>query len=98
MKLYPGRIDTGGAAPAFDLADSMAARIDEEFGLALKALKGADLPADGADDRKLLFLAIARGVLRYLAERPGAWQATAVPGPPPHGHAVTVDIDLNAPT
>lgn len=49
-----------------DFADSMAAAIEQTLGEEWQAIKGAPLPAAGQEDRRLLFAAIAGGVLRYL--------------------------------
>jgi hypothetical protein len=96
MKLFPGKVDPPGGAN-FVLADSLAQAIDNEFVAALQAVKGIAPPADGADDRKLLFLAIARGILRYLQDRPHAWHAVNNGGIFGHEHDVTVDVDLDTP-
>lgn len=49
-------------------ADTLAGRIDAEFVALWASLKDTDLPTDPAavQDRRLMFVAIARGVLRYL--------------------------------
>lgn len=46
--------------------NSMAAAIEQAFADGLLALKGTTLPASSADERHLLFAAIAQGVLSYL--------------------------------
>lgn len=107
MKLFPGRIDNPVPPPPLPsppppppvmvLAESMAQAIDDEFGLALKAFKGIDPPLDGADDRKLLFLAIARGVLKYLQQRTDSWLAQPFVASG-HTHNVVPNIDLTNPT
>lgn len=46
--------------------DSMAAAIEEAFEDAWKTVHGSDLPKKGKWDRRILFVAVARGVLGYL--------------------------------
>ena len=54
-------------------ADTLAGRMDEEFKALFEATKGMKLPTDAAsvEDRRIMFVAIARGTLRYLAEHRG---------------------------
>ena len=49
-----------------DFSNSMAEAIETAMQQELMAVRGIPLPADGQDDRRLLFVAIARGVLQYL--------------------------------
>jgi hypothetical protein len=44
----------------------MAAAIEQAFGDELAARKGTQLPDASAEERRMLFAAIARGVLGYL--------------------------------
>ena len=55
----------GGHVSDFD--GSLAAAIEQALGDELFAARGQSLPDTGKDDRRLLFVAIAQGVLRYLA-------------------------------
>jgi hypothetical protein len=41
-------------------------RIEQEFATVWQQTKGSPLPGGGAEDRRLLFAAVARGVLAYL--------------------------------
>ncbi len=81
-----------------DFAGSMAEAMEQALAREWQALKGADLPAEGRDDRRLLFAAIATGVLSYLK----AHQAevlntiTLEIGGAQAPHAVT-NLDLNIP-
>ena len=45
-----------------DLADA----IQEAFGDAWQAAKGSPLPDAGSEDRRLLFAAVAHGLLRFI--------------------------------
>jgi O-methyltransferase involved in polyketide biosynthesis len=54
----------GGHVSDFD--KSLAAAIEQALVDEWLAVKGQSLPAQGQDDRRLLFVAIAQGVLRYL--------------------------------
>lgn len=58
MGLKPGHVN--------DFANSMAQAIEQAFVEEWQAVKGTALPAGDPTDRRLLFVAIARGVLRYL--------------------------------
>jgi hypothetical protein len=49
-----------------DFADSMAESIEQAMQQELLLTEGIPLPSAGASDRRLLFVAIARGVLQYL--------------------------------
>jgi hypothetical protein len=54
----------GGHVSDFD--GSLAAAIERALADEWQTVKGQALPSDGRDDRRLLFVAIAQGVLRYL--------------------------------
>lgn len=51
-----------------DFSNSMAEAIETAMQQELMAVSGISLPAKGQDDRRLLFVAIARGVLQYLKD------------------------------
>lgn len=72
-----------------DFGGSMAATIEAEFEAAWRSVYGRGLPSAGTRQRRIFFVAIARGVLRYLEAhqkdlieeirlRPldGAWEAS----------------------
>jgi hypothetical protein len=44
----------------------LTARIEQEFATVWQQTKGSPLPGGGAEDRRMLFAAVARGVLAYL--------------------------------
>jgi hypothetical protein len=58
MTLYAGTVA--------DFENSLAQAIEEAFASELLALKGATLPDSSAQERHMLFCAIAQGVLGYL--------------------------------
>lgn len=69
MTLYPGgpRLENGKQVlDDLALQDTMAEAIEEEMASLFLTLKGKALPDVGKEDRRLLFTAIARGVLKYL--------------------------------
>ena len=49
-----------------DFSNSLAEAIEIALQQEVLATKGISLPSDGQEDRRLLFVAIARGVLQYL--------------------------------
>lgn len=57
-QLKPGHVS--------DFANSMAEAIENALQSEWQTVKGSALPSAGADDRKILFVAIAQGVLGYL--------------------------------
>ncbi len=97
-KLFPGKVVKPNTTTAkLDLANSLALAIDEEFNKALAEFSGiSPPPTEGAADRQLLFLAIARGLLKYLKDRPDSWTAKPVLTGG-HQHTVVPDIDMDSP-
>jgi len=64
MKLKPGTVD--------DFSGSMAEAMDEAFKTEWLNVKGTPLSAvTGEEDRKILFSAISKGVVRHLREKVG---------------------------
>ena len=51
-----------------DIADSMAEAIEVALQQEWPLAQGVPLPADGLLERRILFVAIARGVLQYLKD------------------------------
>ena len=60
------------AGTVADFANSMAQAIENAMKQEYKAVKNEDLPTMGQEDRRLLFAAIAQGVVRYLNDNPDA--------------------------
>ncbi len=50
------------------IVDSMAGYIDDAMKDIYLTMKGTPLKDEGAEDRRILFVAIARGVLKYLEQ------------------------------
>ena len=65
MTLKPGTVD--------DFSGSMAEAMDEAFKAEWLDVKGTPLPAvSGEEDRKILFSAISKGVVKHVREKVGA--------------------------
>ena len=54
-----------------DFADSMAEAMEEAFANAWDEFKDVPLPEAGREERQMLFVAIAQGVVRHLLETAG---------------------------
>jgi len=50
-------------------SNSMAAAMESAFQTYWQSVKGTPLPDAGLEDRKILFIAIARGVVQHLREQ-----------------------------
>ena len=61
MTLKPGHVS--------DFTDSMAEAMEDAFISEWRAVKGVDLSDLGEEDRRLLFSAIAQGVVKHLKDR-----------------------------
>jgi hypothetical protein len=100
MSVYPGapRLITNPHYPAdrryvlddAALAQSMAKAIEDAMGEVFQREKGKPIPEVGKEDR-LLYVAISRGILRYLADH----QVTMRTNFTINGTARTGHIDLN---
>ena len=55
-------------------ADSLAAAMENALTKEYEAVKEEELPAQGRDDRRMLLVAIAQGIVRYFADNADAWQ------------------------
>jgi len=76
MSLIPGspRYDANEEKYVIDdlaIQDSMVLAIENEMKNVYKTLNGVNLPAVGEEDRRMLFSAIARGILKYLDDHAG---------------------------
>jgi hypothetical protein len=94
MPLFPGGRKQQG--PIFidslendALANSMALAMEDAMKQYHQSIKHHPLPATGEQDRRLLFVSIARGVLGYLMAHEGS--ITAAVG----GQTGTVDLGVN---
>lgn len=77
-----------------DLADSMAGAIDAAMQEEWHAAKGQPLPEGlGREDRRILFAAVAKGVLRYLhAHRADLVSNVVADKPSGHSHQLAFDL------
>jgi hypothetical protein len=69
MSLYSGAVRNVGGKNVIDdtaLQDSLAKAMDDAMVDTYQKLKGSPLPDKGKDDRRMLFVAIAQGLLTYL--------------------------------
>lgn len=72
--------------------DSMAEAIEEEFNSVWNAFYNRSLPERGKEERRIIFLAISRGILRYLDENADSIQVKR------HGlHDHDIDLDVVIP-
>ena len=65
MALKAGTVD--------EIAGTMVQAMENAMEQLWLAEKGENLPEAGSDDRRLLFAAIAQGVVRHLADNPDAF-------------------------
>ncbi len=97
MSIYPGgpRLVEGEyLLDDLALQDTMANAIEEAMADIFGKVKKVPLPDAGKDDRRILFVAIARGILKYLKDHQSdiraSVQVTTAPG------TFTVDnVNLN---
>jgi hypothetical protein len=64
------------AGTVADFEGSMAAAMENALAEEYEKLKDQPLPETGEDDRKLLFAAIAQGIVRHLKDNIGAFKVT----------------------
>lgn len=62
------------AGTVTDFAGSMAEAMEEAMEQEYLAVKGEPLSAQGQEDRRLLLVAIAQGVVRHLKDNLDAWK------------------------
>jgi hypothetical protein len=80
------------ALVASELADAMVAQLDEAW----KIVKGEDFPGGSRDDAKIMFLAVARGLLIYMEQHQNDMVSTVTLG---GGSAQNVTaLNLSIPT
>jgi hypothetical protein len=59
-------------------------------------VKGSDMSKAGQEDRRLLFVAIARGVLKYLKDHETAIQVNLSQPAVAHNHKVGLDVTMES--
>ena len=99
MSLYPGAPRWDAAKKKYELDDtgleqSMARAMEDEMRYVFETVKEIPLPEMGQDDRRLLFVAISRGVLRCLRDHQPTITVPIVGGLPLTG-TLTSKVGLN---
>ena len=100
MTLYPGapRLDENNRHVLDDLAlqQSMALAIEEAMNDVFQKIKGTPLPEVGREDRRLLFVAVSRGVLQYLDSHQVTMNTTlAANGGPPRTGSIDLMVTMD---
>jgi hypothetical protein len=94
MSLYPGDMNTDDEI----FAKSMAGTIENEMESIFENIKGTKLPLTGREDRKMLFVAISRGILRYLHDNPDFINSITLEDPNDNsvstGSVIGMDLDI----
>ncbi len=86
-------LKAGTVANPNEFAASMAQYMEEAMKSEWYAVKGHRLPAGvGEADRKILFAAVAQGVLRYLEDNLTKIATTSVDGNGQHSHKLTFGV------
>jgi len=99
MSLYPGAPRLHQGKRVLDdtaLAQSMSKAIEDAMNEVSLQVKGTPLPTAGQEERRLLFVAISRGVLKYLRDHQGAIIATSAGQgfQGPHTHGVNLNVTM----
>lgn len=99
MSIYPGGrnplLTTQYSLNDEALADSMAEAMEQEMENLFQAIKGKPLPVAGEDDRRLLFVSIARGVLKYLQQKQSEVGNISARTSVDHTHQVHLNITMD---
>jgi hypothetical protein len=91
-------LKAGTVANPNDFAASMAAYMEAAMQKEWQAVKGYELPAGvGVDDRRILFAAVAQGVLRYLEDNLIRLETTTVSSTGNHKHTLTFGVTAHRP-
>jgi hypothetical protein len=89
-------LKAGTVANPNDFAASMAQYMEEAMKVEWQAVKGYPLPAGvGEADRKILFAAVAQGVLRYLEDNLATLATTSASGTTNHTHTLTFGVSAH---
>jgi hypothetical protein len=79
------------------LEESMAKIIEEEMTNVFGLVKGTPLPDSGKEDRRLLYVAISRGVLKCLRDHQVSMSTTvATNGGPPRTGRIDLNVTMNS--
>jgi hypothetical protein len=74
-------------------ADSLAAEFEDAMQAEWVAVKGTSLSSAGEEDRRILFAAIARGLLKFLTDNRSDIETSANDGGEDHRHIVEWDYE-----
>ena len=89
-------LKAGTVANPQDFANSMALYMEEAMKEEWFRVKGERLHADiGVQDRRILFAAVAQGVLRYLEDNLLTLATTEVDGHGDHSHTLTFGVSAH---
>lgn len=81
------------AGTLVDFAGSMAAYIEQAMRNEWQAVKGTPLPSSlGEEDRRILFAAVAQGVLKYLYDHRADIATTTANGGGAHAHTLEFGV------
>jgi hypothetical protein len=93
---HPGlkKLKAGTVANPTEFAASMAQYMEEAMKREWQAVKGRPLPAFiGEQDRKILFAAVAQGVIHFLTHNLARLETTEVDGHGNHRHTLEFGVD-----
>ena len=82
------------ALVASELADAMVAQLDEAW----KIVKGEDFPGGSRDDAKIMFLAVARGLLIYMEQHQNDTVSTIALGGGASVNVTSLNLNITLPT
>jgi hypothetical protein len=86
-------LKAGTVANPGAFANSMALYMEEAMKKEWQAVKGYPLPTGlGEADRRILFAAVAQGVLRYLEDNLSSLATTSAGGSGSHSHTLTFGV------
>ena len=95
MSLYPGGRESGHySLENGALTNSMAQLMEDEFAAVYQEVKSSPLPLSARHDMRILFVAVARGVLRYLNENESGNIVAQPASGHPHQHQVNRAVNL----
>jgi hypothetical protein len=96
MSLHPGGRQSGQySLEDRALTDSLALAMEEEFAAVYQGVKNSPLPSSARTDMRILFVGVARGMLRYLNSHEGGNIIAQSSMSVPHQHQVDFAVDLS---
>jgi hypothetical protein len=95
MSLRPGGRQSGQySLEAGALTDSLALAMEEEFASVYEGVKNTSLPSSARKDMRILFVAVARGVLGYLSTHESGNIIAQPHAGDSHSHQVDFAVDM----